>query len=88
MRETTAKRKAMRATTGVLESAQIGFFFLGFEKEVSCREGFAGQGVKTRKKRKEKENMEVMGVGVGVRVMISVDEANKRKRNEKVVWEN
>jgi hypothetical protein len=82
MRETTAKRTAMRATTGVLESAQIGFFFLGFEKEVSCREGFVGQGEK-KKKRMEKENMKVMGLGV--RVMISVDEENKRKRNEKVV---
>jgi hypothetical protein len=58
MRETTGKRTAMRATTGVLESAQIGFFFLCFEKEVSCREGFVGQGEKKKKKKKKKKKEE------------------------------
>ena len=46
MRETTAKRTATSAATGVLERA-IGdrlvsfFFFLDFEKEASAGEGFA-----------------------------------------------
>jgi hypothetical protein len=85
MRETTAKRTAMRATTGVLESAQIGSFFLALKKKCLAERVLLDKEKKKKKKKKrmEKENMKVMGLGV--RVMISVDEENKRKRNEKVV---
>jgi hypothetical protein len=85
MRETTAKRMAMRTTSLQPEFWRVGFAenykpttgVVVVEKEASCREGFAEQG----EKRKEKRKYESDGGGsLGVKVMLSVEEEKKRKK--------